>query len=1064
MKIPRPLRGLLGSDRTDDEAAPRSPATDEEPDQAEATEAPPRIDPIVRVILESGTFDLEWYEAQTGCRFPDTQAGVEAYLAQGLDRRFSPHPLFEPQLTDPQWDTRTGDPLVHFLATGEFRAHPLFQDAQLEQRPGEHQGRRWQRWVQEAGPDTPVPGQPHTWGQVRPAMLAAAARWRCDDDLGIATRWLHRVAFLPDPPAETQPDNPAAEPPTNKGNADNGEDSDDGDGIVVEAAGMPSASLVSVVVTADDDTAGLAASLRSVLAQHHRHLEVLVVVDPDRSEQAAEADRAAERDPRVRVLRSHTPGASAARAHGLRAATGDYVAFLDAGTEWGMFHLFHVVSHMHSNGWDLAHGVVEDAATSRYRAFTGSYEHLLRGNYIDLAALVASRSLLERCGGLPDDTTDPDTATVLRLARHAPPHLVRVLSLVRPSVERSRDDELREQGVVARHLLTHYDAGTPAPGRMSLVVPARHFSRSVTPIAAMAGADVEVLIVGNHTRVHRCLAAGALAGWPVRFVGYPRTDNWALLAALGVASAGGEKVVVVRQGVRLTREIVDRLAAALDEPGVAISQPLCRHPDDTVASLGAGFPDQMSTRRIVTPFPLFDGYAAGIIPAGSPIPVPAVWSDAFAARRADVLAVGGPAAELGNDFVDTDLSLALAEAGCGGSVGLPDLRLPVTPDERFGFSSDPALSARILRQRHPEPPGGTRDLLLGSGLTITGWSAARLSGGSDPGRSEWSMRPRLAHGSRVGVVEGLPALWWTLDTAATAGPLGDQWGDTHFAESLAAALRRLGQRVSVDRRQARGRATRADDDVILVLRGLNRVEPAPNQISALWVISHPEEVTALEAADFDLVFAASEVWASRRSAEWGIPVRPLLQCTDPDLFNPGRARPDTGAEVLWVGNSRGVERPLLRMALAGGAEVSIYGSGWRAFVDDSRVISEFVPNDLLGALYAGSRIVLNDHWEDMQRDGFLSNRLFDAVACGTRVLSDEVEGIEGLFAGSVRTVASQDDVDRVLAGPLDEWFADRETRLATAARVADEHSFDARARQLVEAVAITRQDIARRRA
>ncbi|MDA8440117.1 MAG: glycosyltransferase, partial [Propionibacterium sp.] len=190
--------------------------------------------------------------------------------------------------------------------------------------------------------------------------------------------------------------------------------------------------------------------------------------------------------------------------------------------------------------------------------------------------------------------------------------------------------------------------------------------------------------------------------------------------------------------------------------------------------------------------------------------------------------------------------------------------------------------------------------------------------------------------------------------------------------------------------------------------------------------------------------------------------RPLLQCTDPELFNPGRAQPDTGPEALWVGNSRGVERPLLRMALSSGVKVSIHGSGWQPFVDDSLVISEFVPNDLLGSLYAGARVVLNDHWEDMQRDGFLSNRLFDAVACGTRVLSDEVEGIEELFAGSVRTVASQADVDRILGGPLDKWFDDRESRLATAARVAAEHSFDARARQLVEAVAAERGRVAGR--
>ena len=33
-------------------------------------------------------------------------------------------------------------------------------------------------------------------------------------------------------------------------------------------------------------------------------------------------------------------------------------------------------------------------------------------------------------------------------------------------------------------------------------------------------------------------------------------------------------------------------------------------------------------------------------------------------------------------------------------------------------------------------------------------------------------------------------------------------------------------------------------------------------------------------------------------------------------------------------------------------------------------------------------MVLNDHWEDMRAEGFLSNRLFDAVASGARVVTD----------------------------------------------------------------------------
>lgn len=115
------------------------------------------------------------------------------------------------------------------------------------------------------------------------------------------------------------------------------------------------------------------------------------------------------------------------------------------------------------------------------------------------------------------------------------------------------------------------------------------------------------------------------------------------------------------------------------------------------------------------------------------------------------------------------------------------------------------------------------------------------------------------------------ALRWAIDTAATPGRWGDLWGDTHFANSLAAALRRLGQHVGIDRRDTRNRPDRARADVVLVLRGLPIEVPAPGPVRLLWVISHPDEVTADEARRYDAVFAASPAWAGRRSREWDVP-------------------------------------------------------------------------------------------------------------------------------------------------------------------------------------------------
>jgi CDP-glycerol glycerophosphotransferase len=88
--------------------------------------------------------------------------------------------------------------------------------------------------------------------------------------------------------------------------------------------------LISVVVPAYDVAAYLPACLDSILAQTHRHLEVIVVDDGSPDESGAIAEEYAARDPRVRVVHTENRGLGAARNEGLRHATGTYLAFADS--------------------------------------------------------------------------------------------------------------------------------------------------------------------------------------------------------------------------------------------------------------------------------------------------------------------------------------------------------------------------------------------------------------------------------------------------------------------------------------------------------------------------------------------------------------------------------------------------------------------------------------------------------------------------------------------------------------------------------------------------------------
>jgi len=296
---------------------------------------------------------------------------------------------------------------------------------------------------------------------------------------------------------------------------------------------------------------------------------------------------------------------------------------------------------------------------------------------------------------------------------------------------------------------------------------------------------------------------------------------------------------------------------------------------------------------------------------------------------------------------------------------------------------------------------------------------------------------------------GREPLQWTIVTSAPKGEAGEQWGDTWFARDLAAALRRAGQRARVVSRAGATSDRRAQDDVVIVLRGLRAVVPPVERSSVwmLWVISHPDSVGAEELRSYDAVFAASEQW----QAPEGIEVTPLLQATDPNRFAPPE-RFTESTDLLFVGSTRGEFRPAVRGALRSGRadDLRLYGVGWTDFVEPSRITGEFLANEDLPAAYAGAGIVLNDHHRDMAEQGFLSNRLFDAVASGARVLTDPATGMKETFGASVVVFENEDHLVELLSQPVDAVFGDDTQRRSAAARIAERHSFDERARVLIE--------------
>lgn len=476
--------------------------------------------------------------------------------------------------------------------------------------------------------------------------------------------------------------------------------------------------------------------------------------------------------------------------------------------------------------------------------------------------------------------------------------------------------------------------------------------------------------------------------------------------ARGLGASTGRMVVIVDTSVVIDAEALVALIAVQPH---AVVQPVVRRPDGQVLSAGA---------RLLRP---------GALP----------WSDdrPVDSRKVSVFAADQP---------------VFCLPGAARTAAVPFLTLPTVLDERVALCIlSRALGAVFVADvgdvRRTEAPGRLIDDAVVD--VIAGWRDLLLDPANESGLDSgpplppWGLRPFSPHRPT--------ALRWSIKVAAPNGPDGDGWGDVSFAAELGRALERLGQRTRIDRRDQHVRVDDDDDDVMLSIRGLDRVPPNPGAVNLLWVISHPDAVADAELRAFDVVFAAGRPWAVSASRRAGVPVRTLFQATDPMIFRPGRAMSsaDSG-HVVFVGSALRGTRPIVEEAIRIRAGVRLHGPGWRGSVPIEVLGHSSRTRTEAAETYASARIVLNDHWPDMAAGGFVSNRVFDVLAAGGVVVTDPVVGLGDVIDVPTLAVAS---TPKELATLLDPHRT-RPTaveRAATAARVAAEHSFAVRAEQLL---------------
>jgi glycosyltransferase involved in cell wall biosynthesis len=185
---------------------------------------------------------------------------------------------------------------------------------------------------------------------------------------------------------------------------------------------------VSVAIPAYNAAATLDETVWSVRRQTHANLEIFVVDDGSRDNTAALAQRHAEEDPRVTVIRKENGGVSSARNAALARAGGTFFASVDADDLWHPDKIRRQLEAMHDGGPDVVlsytwfayiDGNSRILATAQPNEDGDVIPRMCRGNVVGNASSPLMRThVLRAIGGWDQDMRqgNEDYNTYFRLA------------------------------------------------------------------------------------------------------------------------------------------------------------------------------------------------------------------------------------------------------------------------------------------------------------------------------------------------------------------------------------------------------------------------------------------------------------------------------------------------------------------------------------------------------------------------------------------------------------------------------------------------------------------------
>lgn len=249
-------------------------------------------------------------------------------------------------------------------------------------------------------------------------------------------------------------------------------------------------------------------------------------------------------------------------------------------------------------------------------------------------------------------------------------------------------------------------------------------------------------------------------------------------------------------------------------------------------------------------------------------------------------------------------------------------------------------------------------------------------------------------------------------------------GDYFTALELGEALKGFSSKISFLPKNGNGYWYEVDDEVDVLISMLDNFDPRRirSKNNSLIKIAWPRNwfdrwVSNPGFKNYDIIFVPSKIsleYVKERSNK-----NPILFpiATNPSRFNENiNQKKEYLCDYCFTGSYWKRPREIMEMLDPDSIpyEFKLFGKNWEKIEKFKKYYQGFISYSNMPKVYASTKIVIDDANKATKKYGAVNSRVFDALACGTLVITNGKKGAEDTFNGKLPVFSTKKELNHLI--------------------------------------------------